>query len=229
LGDDLKRMNKKNKDKENGQAVVEFALVLPLFLLLIFAIIEFGWVFYNYISVENAARNAARIACVEYEDIAQQDTLGSGTDLTFADLDAYYNVKNAVDSEGKSTYDSTKSNSYYQIVSDDEADIITSVKNTVSTLIPEERYQYVKINVKYTYDESFNSNGNNSFSTSDRYKGDVEVTVSCDVSILTGFFNYVFNVHDGSDSKHDKGTITVRSHSVYKVEKQYSADADSGS
>lgn len=47
-----------------GQALVEFALVFPIFLLLLFAIIVFGlYMFYNQ-QVSNAAREAARYAAV---------------------------------------------------------------------------------------------------------------------------------------------------------------------
>lgn len=47
---------------EQGQAMVEMALVLPLLLLLLFGIIEMGRVGYAYITVSNAARSAARVA-----------------------------------------------------------------------------------------------------------------------------------------------------------------------
>jgi len=47
-----------------GQALVEFALVFPLFLLLLFSIIVFGlYVFYNQ-QLSNATREAARYAAV---------------------------------------------------------------------------------------------------------------------------------------------------------------------
>jgi hypothetical protein len=47
-----------------GQALVEFALVFPLFMLLLMSIIVFGlFVFYNQ-QLENAAREAARYAAV---------------------------------------------------------------------------------------------------------------------------------------------------------------------
>jgi len=47
-----------------GQALVEFALVFPLFLLLLFSIITFGlYIFYNQ-ELTNAAREAARFAAV---------------------------------------------------------------------------------------------------------------------------------------------------------------------
>ena len=47
-----------------GQALVEFTLVFPLFLLLLFSIISFGlYIFYNQ-QLANAAREAARYAAV---------------------------------------------------------------------------------------------------------------------------------------------------------------------
>lgn len=47
-----------------GQSMVEFALVLPLLLLLLGGIIDFGHAFYQYSSIENAARDAARRASI---------------------------------------------------------------------------------------------------------------------------------------------------------------------
>jgi Flp pilus assembly protein TadG len=44
-----------------GQAVVEFALVLPVFLLLVFGAIEFGRAYYDLHLLTNAAREGARV------------------------------------------------------------------------------------------------------------------------------------------------------------------------
>lgn len=52
--------------KENGQAMVEFALVLPILLLFIGGIIDFGWVYYNQLSANNASREAARYIAIHY-------------------------------------------------------------------------------------------------------------------------------------------------------------------
>ena len=54
----------KQRPKENGQAVVEFAVILPVLLLILFAILQFGVVFNNYIQVTAAAREGARKAAV---------------------------------------------------------------------------------------------------------------------------------------------------------------------
>jgi len=54
---------------ERGQAVVEFALVLPLLLLLVFGVTEFGraWMTKNILT--SAAREGCRVACVTDPDI----------------------------------------------------------------------------------------------------------------------------------------------------------------
>lgn len=45
-----------------GQALVELALTLPLLIMLVMGIIEFGRIFHSYILVTNASREGARIA-----------------------------------------------------------------------------------------------------------------------------------------------------------------------
>jgi Flp pilus assembly protein TadG len=47
-----------------GTTVVEFALVFPLFLLLIFAIIDFGWYFFVQHTLQFATREGTRLALV---------------------------------------------------------------------------------------------------------------------------------------------------------------------
>lgn len=54
--------------KEKGQAMVEFALVLPILLLLLCGICEFGWIFSHQILANNACREAVRYAAVHYRD-----------------------------------------------------------------------------------------------------------------------------------------------------------------
>jgi Flp pilus assembly protein TadG len=56
-----------------GQSLVEFALVLPIFLLMIMGIVDMGRLIYTYNTVSNAARDGARIA------IVNQSTTGTTT------------------------------------------------------------------------------------------------------------------------------------------------------
>jgi Flp pilus assembly protein TadG len=52
---------------ERGQTMTEFALILPLLVLLLFGVIQFGIVFHNYISITDATRAGARKAAVSRE------------------------------------------------------------------------------------------------------------------------------------------------------------------
>ena len=47
---------------ERGQALIEAGLVLPLLLLVVLGILDFGMLFWKFESVTNAAREGARIA-----------------------------------------------------------------------------------------------------------------------------------------------------------------------
>jgi TadE-like protein len=64
-----RRMNRQRR----GQALVEFALILPVLLLIIFGIVDAGRLIFTMNTVGNAARSAARVA------IVNQSTAGSDT------------------------------------------------------------------------------------------------------------------------------------------------------
>ena len=62
-------MNRSRKKyKEKGQALVEMALILPVLLLLLCGIIDFGWISYNKLSVSYVSREGARYAAVHASD-----------------------------------------------------------------------------------------------------------------------------------------------------------------
>jgi hypothetical protein len=70
--------------KRKGQAMTEFALILPLLLLLLLGIIEAARVIWAYVTVQQAAREATRFAVtgrpfIEQEDIPGQLTICEGT------------------------------------------------------------------------------------------------------------------------------------------------------
>jgi len=49
---------------EKGASAVEFALILPILIILVFGIVQFGIAFNNYIALTHAAREGARLAAV---------------------------------------------------------------------------------------------------------------------------------------------------------------------
>ena len=53
---------------ERGQALVELALVLPILLLVLMGIIDFGRAFHGHLAVTSASRQAARVASLGRTD-----------------------------------------------------------------------------------------------------------------------------------------------------------------
>src|SRR6266702_3177253 len=49
---------------ERGQTMTEFAFVLPILLVLLFGIVQFGVIFNNYVTLTDAARTASRKGAV---------------------------------------------------------------------------------------------------------------------------------------------------------------------
>jgi hypothetical protein len=72
---------------ERGQSLTEFALALPILALLLFAVIQFGIVFNNYVTLTDATRAGARKAAVGRQLANPQGTTvtavrNSATDLS---------------------------------------------------------------------------------------------------------------------------------------------------
>ena len=54
----------RNTPRDRGQAMVEFVMVVPLLLLLLLGIFQFGVLFNNYVEITNASRDAVRKGAV---------------------------------------------------------------------------------------------------------------------------------------------------------------------
>jgi Flp pilus assembly protein TadG len=75
-----------------GQSLVEFGLILPIFLLFIFGIIDLGRAVYAYHTLNSAAREAARVAVVDQtithiQDEAIAQAMGLGLEAADITLD----------------------------------------------------------------------------------------------------------------------------------------------
>lgn len=53
---------------EKGQSLVEFALVIPLLVMILFGIVDFGRIFHTYLTLDHAGREAARAASIGKDD-----------------------------------------------------------------------------------------------------------------------------------------------------------------
>jgi TadE-like protein len=59
------RSGKRLRLRRRGTALVEFAVVLPLLLMILMGIIEFGWIFMVRQTLTNAAREGCRVAVLK--------------------------------------------------------------------------------------------------------------------------------------------------------------------
>jgi len=71
---------------EQGQTMTEFALVLPVLALILFAVIQFGIVFNNYITLTDATRAGARKAAVSRQDPNRNSAVMSAVRSSASDL-----------------------------------------------------------------------------------------------------------------------------------------------
>ena len=72
-------------DERRGQSLVEFALILPIFILLLMGIVDLGRGVYAFNTVSNAAREGARLAIVDQtiahiQDHAAEAAVSMGID-----------------------------------------------------------------------------------------------------------------------------------------------------
>jgi Flp pilus assembly protein TadG len=73
------------RSQDGGQAMVEFTLILPAFLVMVFAVVDFGRAYSAYVTITNAAREGARYGIAAPTDSAGitsrvQSTAGSYND-----------------------------------------------------------------------------------------------------------------------------------------------------
>lgn len=69
----LRRTRPSTCPRERGQATVEFALILPLVVFLLLAILQTALIVRDYVAVVHAAREAARAASVDRDPAAASD------------------------------------------------------------------------------------------------------------------------------------------------------------
>ncbi len=95
----MKLFGAPTKRGERGQTVVEFALILPIFLIVLFLLVEFGVGFSRWIVITNSTREAARFAAVQDDTAAAVataatqraiDTSGGLLDSDDATVDVYF-------------------------------------------------------------------------------------------------------------------------------------------
>lgn len=99
---------------QKAQGIVEFAVVLPLFLLLSLGVIYFGMAFSDYLTMNNTVRSIAHEASLKSTDDDYKAVIRNGTSGVTLISDIYVwqpDSKNGINNEFMSvTYDNTNHN-----------------------------------------------------------------------------------------------------------------------
>ena len=75
-------MNRKRSQRERGQDLAEYALILPIFLLVVMSIFDMGRAVYYYSALQNSVREGARYGIIHpddltgIEDVVRQKAVG---------------------------------------------------------------------------------------------------------------------------------------------------------
>jgi Flp pilus assembly protein TadG len=82
----------RRRRRSRGQALVEFALVFPIFFLILAGLLDFGFLLYSRITLINATREGARIAITQVDNaqgipgLVSSTIRSNATGLVLADL-----------------------------------------------------------------------------------------------------------------------------------------------
>lgn len=86
-------MNKIQKNFKFGQELVEYAIILPVFLIMVLGIVDLGRVVYYYSAMQNVVREGARYGSIHLEDNGIETTICNlvvsraiGVDITCDDV-----------------------------------------------------------------------------------------------------------------------------------------------
>ena len=89
---------RRRRSRSRGQALVEFALVLPIFMLILSGVLDFGFMLYSRMTVINASREGARLAVTAADpttipSIVQGRVMAVSSGLVAANVSTSANVR----------------------------------------------------------------------------------------------------------------------------------------
>ncbi len=95
------------RNPRKAQGVVEMALVLPLFLLVLFAIIDFGWAFHAWTSVNAQCVRAARVGSKRINQLIARSVFSSTTHLGTTEIQqAFWDARSRLTAQANFTPES---------------------------------------------------------------------------------------------------------------------------
>jgi Flp pilus assembly protein TadG len=91
MGFDME-IRKRSQNHELGQNLLEFALVLPMLMIVMFGVLDLGRVFFATISLTNAAREGVRYLTIHPDDVANDSAAFWGSKVAAIDEANYSGI-----------------------------------------------------------------------------------------------------------------------------------------
>lgn len=120
---------------EEGQDIVEFALVTPILFAILFGIIDFSWIFYNTSLVTNSAREGARFAVMHYKEADSSKPAG-GTAEDYLEGQVKANVEDALPGYLKNSSANLSVSVTKQHVTTDNDRLVVTVNSDIRLFTP---------------------------------------------------------------------------------------------
>ena len=124
----------KRKNNQKGQSLLEFALIIPIVSVIFMGIFDFGWMLHKQMTMDNAARAAARRGAV---GIQTPELIQRMKDSVYFDLRDDQIEISILDPEHNDTGDNTNRTTDNIIVVEvtlTDVQLITPLKNLISSM-----------------------------------------------------------------------------------------------
>ena len=129
----------RNKSGSKGVAAIEFALVAPVFFLVVFATVDFGWYFYVRHTIQSATREGTRLALVGVQ-LKDQDN---------NEMTREQSIITTIQNQAALAIDKTKLTIYIYPV---DSDYITPAGNNTNTSVDAgQGGNFMRVHTLYTY------------------------------------------------------------------------------
>ena len=122
---------KPRRYRDRGQAIVELAITIPLFFVLVFGIVDFGLALKDYITLTNSAREGARLGIVCNTDTAIKARVHDYSDDLIAESDVTVAWK---DADTNASVDPCTTGSYLQVTARYQYAFITPLGSMIERL-----------------------------------------------------------------------------------------------
>jgi len=153
--------SRRARTRDRGAALLEFALIAPLFFLVVFGGIEIGLLFRSHLAVEDATRTAARVASVERDSAGADQAILERIDRLTGNLNGeitkvvIFNADTLASEIPADCLTASRANvcNFYAPTDGDVATVAGGPLETA--LLPENRRQFENLGIYIEYEYQF--------------------------------------------------------------------------